>query len=77
MSIQVFYFASLKDSLGQGSAVFTGATPVSTAAVWQALNADTPLADNVLIAINMQYADRDSMVQDGDELAFFPPVTGG
>lgn len=31
----------------------------------------------MLVAINQQMAGLDTLVADGDELAFFPPVTGG
>ena len=32
---------------------------------------------NVRIAVNQEYVDIDHPVQAGDEIAFFPPVTGG
>lgn len=32
---------------------------------------------NMLIAINQEMADASSTIKAGDELAFFPPVTGG
>ena len=32
---------------------------------------------NIRIAVNQQYVDIDHPVQAGDEIAFFPPVTGG
>lgn len=32
---------------------------------------------NVLVAVNHEYATVDTLVNDGDEVAFFPPVTGG
>ncbi len=35
------------------------------------------LPDNILSAINMEYVKADARVKDGDEVAFFPPVTGG
>jgi molybdopterin converting factor small subunit len=31
----------------------------------------------MLVAINREYAALDRTVADGDEVAFFPPVTGG
>ncbi len=33
--------------------------------------------DNMIRAINQTVADGNSPLQDGDEVAFFPPVTGG
>jgi len=45
--------------------------------LWARLNSDQPLPDNVLIAVNREYAKADQAVRDGDEVAFFPPVTGG
>jgi molybdopterin converting factor small subunit len=32
---------------------------------------------NILMAVNQEYAEADQFVSDGDEVAFFPPVTGG
>jgi len=34
-------------------------------------------ADNVLVAVNQTYANTLTEIQDGDEIAYFPPVTGG
>ncbi|MCB1970730.1 MAG: molybdopterin converting factor subunit 1 [Geminicoccaceae bacterium] len=31
----------------------------------------------VRCALNQEYVERDAPVSDGDEIAFFPPVTGG
>jgi molybdopterin synthase sulfur carrier subunit len=35
------------------------------------------MPDNLLMAINQDYVQADANVEDGDEVAFFPPVTGG
>ena len=45
--------------------------------VWARVGAGRPLPANVLAAVNLHYVERDHPVGDGDEVAFFPPVTGG
>ena len=39
--------------------------------------AHTLLADNTLVAVNRSVSARATRVSDGDEIAFYPPVTGG
>ncbi|HKJ21869.1 MAG TPA: MoaD/ThiS family protein [Gammaproteobacteria bacterium] len=77
MTVSVKFFASLKDQIGcDGASVEIG--EVATAAdVWLQASGGKPMPDNVLVAINMEYADRNAEVGNGDEVAFFPPVTGG
>lgn len=77
MSIKVRYFASLKESIGRSEDECVVTKPLSARAVWQQLNPDLAMPDNLLVAINMHYAEYDAVVENGDELAFFPPVTGG
>ena len=31
----------------------------------------------LLVAVNQQISDNDTLIKNGDEVAFFPPVTGG
>lgn len=75
MSIKIRYFASLKERVGRSEEHFNEAG-LTAADIWQTLTGQE-LPDNVLIAVNMEYAEQSIIVQDGDELAFFPPVTGG
>ncbi len=77
MSIKVRYFASLKETIGhsEDNLEFTGLATVGE--VWCLANPDKALPENVLAAVNMDYAELSSTVKDGDEVAFFPPVTGG
>lgn len=77
MSIKVRYFASLKEYVGRSEDEHALSAPVSARAIWQQLNPSLPMPDSVLAAINMDYVNLDAEVSDGDELAFFPPVTGG
>jgi len=79
MSITVKYFASLREVLGRSEErleLAAGTTTVSE--LWeQVADKQKTLPKNVLTAINMEYVKADARVKDGDEVAFFPPVTGG
>ena len=76
MSITVRYFASLRERLGRGQDIIDGAGVATVSDVWNK-SAQIPLPENVLAAVNMEYVKPDRPVRDGDEVAFFPPVTGG
>lgn len=45
--------------------------------LWRRVSPQQPLPSNVLIAVNMEYTDASRALKNGDEVAFFPPVTGG
>lgn len=75
MSIQVKFFASLRESLGQSETTVEQASTVSE--VWNLATQSTTPPNNLLVAVNLDYANMQSQVKDGDEVAFFPPVTGG
>ena len=75
-SITVHYFASLRERLGRSQEEVPAAGTSSAAEVWRRVCPD-PMPLNTLIAINQEYAGPDSPVKAGDEVAFFPPVTGG
>jgi molybdopterin synthase sulfur carrier subunit len=77
MSIRVRYFASLRESLGRSEDYLANTGSLSVREVWHHVNSNHPLPDNILVAVNMDYAQLDQVVEDGDEIAFFPPVTGG
>lgn len=77
MAISVKYFASLRERMGRAEDRVAADKVVTVADVWVALNENMPLPANVLMAVNMEYAGSNHIVKDGDEVAFFPPVTGG
>lgn len=77
MSIRVRYFASLKESLGCDGIDLPGSEPLTVHQVWCQATGQSVLPDNILVAVNMTYADQKTVISDGDEIAFFPPVTGG
>ena len=75
--VKVLYFASLRESLGKAEDSLEALKPLDVSSVWKSLNPVAELPEACLVAINQEYASIDSMVNAGDELAFFPPVTGG
>lgn len=77
MTIQVRYFASLRERMGRDSDVVEHHQAATVAEVWERAAGGQVLPGNVLCAVNMEYVDRNAAVHDGDEVAFFPPVTGG
>ncbi len=77
MSITVKFFASLRETIGKPGASLDADNIATAADVWQAATDQREPISNMLVAINMEYAKFDETVKDGDEVAFFPPVTGG
>ena len=76
MTIQIKFFASLREKLGMESASIEAKAGITIRQIWdQVTSQDYPV--NTLCAINMDYAKQGDVVNDGDEVAFFPPVTGG
>ena len=75
--IKVRYFASLKESLGRDSDSLEFEEVISVAEVWAMVVPEQKMPENTLAAVNMEYVALEHQVLDGDEVAFFPPVTGG
>lgn len=82
-TLTVRFFARLREELGVEAMTVkaeSGLTPgklLQTLAAkgghWAQLTGDQPL----MIAVNQSMAKPDRALQPGDEVAFFPPVTGG
>ena len=77
MSINVQFFASLREQTGKSEITLPYDTPLDVKAVWIQATDNMDMPDNTLCAINMEYVKLDAAVNDDDEIAFFPPVTGG
>lgn len=77
MTITVKFFASLRESLGRDEVSLEAAAVHTAHDAWEAAAPGHKMPGNTLVAINMEYAPLDQAVKDGDEVAFFPPVTGG
>ncbi|MDQ7016152.1 MAG: MoaD/ThiS family protein [Gammaproteobacteria bacterium] len=77
MSIAVKFFASLSETINLSEAHVTYQAEMTVERVWQLATGQQPRLNNTLAALNMEYVGFDQTVSDGDEVAFFPPVTGG
>ena len=76
MTITVKFFASLREQVGMADLHIDCECADTVAEVWQ-MATDLAMPANTLMAVNQEYVDADHPVRDGDEVAFFPPVTGG
>jgi sulfur-carrier protein len=82
--IEVKYFARFREELGtDGERIDTGLVDTVDALLnalrdrggaWSRLFAED---QRVMMAVNQEVADRSTRLADGDEVALFPPVTGG
>ena len=82
MSVKVLYFASLKEALGMAGESIELLPEVATVGAlrdWLVGQGRGALATakNLRCAVNQDMVKLDAAVADGDEVAFFPPVTGG
>ena len=75
--IRVRFFASLRERMGRAEDSVEAQAVATVADVWARAAGGTPMPAHTLAAVNMEYADYGRAVHDGDEVAFFPPVTGG
>ena len=77
MKIQVRYFARLREDLPHAPTEMELASGATVLDVWCKATAQMAQPANVLCAVNMDYVGWSRTIADGDEVAFFPPVTGG
>ena len=85
MKIKVLYFAGLREQVGSGGEDVDVSPEVTTVAglraqlmarggAWRAALAQ---GRALRVAVNQELATPATPVRPGDEIAFFPPVTGG
>lgn len=82
--INVHYFANIRETLGVGREQVAMPQPATVSGLidalvaqhggrWQGLLKET----RVLVAVNQTVVPVTAVLKPGDEVAFFPPVTGG
>lgn len=78
MKVTIRYFASLSEEIGRTTDILSiDALTLTAEEIWNQATGRPLSSEKILIAINQEYADKDAKLHNGDEIAFFPPVTGG
>lgn len=80
--VVIKFFAYLREQVGTSQIDFDLQHPQTVAQLRLCLIQQDPkwqvlLEQDVLVAVNQNLCGVDTQLNDGDELAFFPPVTGG
>ena len=75
--IKIKFFASLREQVGQAETKVAQSGVSTVIDAWNSATKNMVMPDNTLMAVNMDYVDASYAVKAGDEVAFFPPVTGG
>ncbi len=79
--LKVRFFASLKDLVGDSELEMQLEEETSVRSLFHQLETRFPELKKyqpiLMVAINQEYANLDAFVSPGDELSFFPPVSGG
>lgn len=80
----ILYFASVREAVGHDEEHVSLTEPLTVSALIDMLCRQSPahhraFSDTKALrcAVNAEFASLDTLVRPGDEVAFFPPVTGG
>lgn len=81
MKLNIRLFATLKDRAGTSQVSVNVNEPATVSDMLAAITNQYPVLgpalQSILVAVNQEYAERTQPVHSGDEIALFPPVSGG
>ena len=81
MRVTVRLFARLRDIAGTPELTREVVSGATVGSLWQQLATEFPeiasYERSISTAVNADYARRNQVLADGDEVAFLPPVSGG
>lgn len=79
--VRVLFFGAARDAVGRAEATLSLLPPTNAASAFEQVVTAFPslrrFGRSLLFAVNEEYAAADHEVRTGDELAVFPPVSGG
>jgi MoaE-MoaD fusion protein len=81
ITVRVLFFGAARDATGHSEVDLILTAPINAASAFAEVLALYPdlrrFGRSLLFAVNQEYSPTDCEVRDGDELALFPPVSGG
>ena len=77
MSISIKYFANLRELIGRSEDKIEYREGMTVTDIWNLVKGNVHDSTAYLTALNMEYTNNNTVVKDGDEVAFFPKVSGG
>lgn len=81
--LRVLFFAKIKEDIGFNYFDLKVDLPTSASIIRHSLSSNFPENKNLfseknsIVAINQEISNSEKIIKKGDEVAFFPPVTGG
>jgi len=79
--VRLRFFASLREITGSDELQLEVDPGTSAGGLWDKLTRDYPrmafYSRSIQVAVNQDFADRDTRLQPNDEVVFLPPVSGG
>ena len=81
MRVKVLFFGVLRDMTGLAEDSLEADVPATLGALFDRYAAQFPALRTVerstVLARNQHFSNRSTLLEDGDEIAFLPPVSGG
>ena len=81
LTVRVLFFGAAREAVGEEQIEINCGDGSTAGEALQEILSENPALNrfgkSLLLAVNQEYADQNRELQDGDELAIFPPVSGG
>jgi len=81
INVKVLFFGAAREAAGAEEVIITTALPARVNSVKEEVFSRyervSPFAKSLMIAVNREYATDETVINNNDEIAFLPPVSGG
>ena len=81
ITVKVLFFASVRDLVGDSNRTVSLAEGLTVTDLIADLASKhkrfIEMAPSLMVSVNQEYVPRDTVLNQGDEVAFIPPVSGG